>query len=345
MPIINEAEIKNQIKTNTLQKVYLIYGDEAFLKQHYVTSIENTAVTNARDFNLARLDGKDLKVNDLFDICESVPLMNPKRCVTISDFDPEKTTADELNRLDQLLDDPPPTCVIIFWCDAVCFNAKRPGKWRNIIKKINKTGATLDLPYRDAVSLAKTLCSSAKKRGCEMDFNTASYMVTRCGVDLFNLQSELDKVCAYKKSGKINDEDINLLTNQSLDFTSFQLVDAINTKNADKAMEILSVLVNNRVEPIMILSAIISGYADVYRAKLAITANKSIDEAASDFGYKGKEFKLRNAVSIAHRVDITLLRSCNDILDEADRMLKSSPVDNTVVLEQCVVKLLRANKT
>ena len=58
--------------------------------------------------------------------------------------------------------------------------------------------------------------------------------------------------------------------------------------------------------------------------------------------YKGKEWKLKNAVRDSARLSVDTLRRCLDILAETDTTLKLRSGDEWVLLEQTVVRLTEA---
>ena len=95
---ITEDDLKRQIKERNFKTLYLIYGDENYLKQHYVSLITDKAVDkDFKDFNFHDLDGKDIELNDLdirekairkgvlskytFSACQK----SPAQCWTFSD--------------------------------------------------------------------------------------------------------------------------------------------------------------------------------------------------------------------------------------------------------------------
>ena len=60
----------------------------------------------------------------------------------------------------------------------------------------------------------------------------------------------------------------------------------------------------------------------------------------SDFAYRGKEFRLRNAARDCARLSVSMLRECLEVLAEADTRLKSSRADKRVVLEETAAVLI-----
>ena len=53
MAVIGEKELRAQLKSGTLSHAYFIYGDEGYLKDHYIGQIKKKAVDPAfADFNI-----------------------------------------------------------------------------------------------------------------------------------------------------------------------------------------------------------------------------------------------------------------------------------------------------
>ena len=60
MAEITEKELKKQIANGMFSPVYLLYGEEAFLKQYYAGLIAEKSVAKGFEtFNLHKLEGKE----------------------------------------------------------------------------------------------------------------------------------------------------------------------------------------------------------------------------------------------------------------------------------------------
>ena len=62
------------------------------------------------------------------------------------------------------------------------------------------------------------------------------------------------------------------------------------------------------------------------------------ESLAADFGYRGREWRLRNAARDSARLSLSMLRQSLEILAQADGQLKSARTDKRVVLEQPLKK-------
>ena len=72
MPDLTEKMLSEHIKKSEFMPVYLLYGNENYLKRYYADAIIQKAVTDLPDLNLHRFDGA-LKVDDIVNAGETLP--------------------------------------------------------------------------------------------------------------------------------------------------------------------------------------------------------------------------------------------------------------------------------
>ncbi|MBQ7026659.1 MAG: hypothetical protein IJN31_08640, partial [Peptococcaceae bacterium] len=174
MPLINEMDLKKQIKNRMFQRVYFILGEDGFLKHHYVNELCDKVVGNVLpDLNFVKLDGKTLKMQTLSDEVDQLPVMAELRCVLVDDYDFAAKGENEQKDVKQIISDLPESTVLVFFADTIEINYQKPGKWGSFITLVNKVGATVDFSHKDNAALAKILVDSAAKRKVHMDTPTA----------------------------------------------------------------------------------------------------------------------------------------------------------------------------
>ena len=87
MAEITEKELKKQIANGMFSPVYLLYGEEAFLKQYYAGLIAEKSVAKGFEtFNLHKLEGKETSLDEIADAAEQLPMMAERTCVLVRDF-------------------------------------------------------------------------------------------------------------------------------------------------------------------------------------------------------------------------------------------------------------------
>lgn len=347
MAQFNEDALKKQIKSAEFARVYFIYGDEGYLKQHYANLIcEKTVSKDFADFNLKKLEGKDTSLNEIYDCISSFPMMSDYSCTLVKDYHLTEFIGDR-GKLDEeflsVITDMPETSVLVFWMDTIEVDEKN-SKWSKVIKLIDEAGVCAKIDKRTRPALEKLLISSASKKGCTLSKECASYIINLVGEDMSTLQNELSKVCAYVKSGEITKQDIDATVIVSVEAKIFQLSKMIVKGEADKAYENLQNLFKLREEPIVILAVLSKAFVDMYRVKAAKEAGVPYKQLADHFAgniYKTKMFTLDSAATDGNGYTMAQLKNALQILSDADRRMKSTSEDKKIILEEVILRLLR----
>ncbi len=340
MAALTEQEFKKMLSAGELPMLCLVMGDEDYLKKHYVSQLEKKSVDEAMaQFNLHRINGENFVFDNLYQVAQSMPFMSEKNCVVIKDLAVDKMKNDDFEVLLDLLGDPPETCVMVFWMDSIALDEKKD-KAKAFIKAIDDAGVVLRLDKMSGSQLFKLLENGAKKRGCEMSRDVSTYLVKRVGDELNMLLNELEKLCFYKGEGELTKRDVDAVCIRSLDASVFDLSKALVRGTAAQAFGILGDLLAQKEKPVVILGTLISSYVDMYRAQIALNAGEAADAAAQVFNYKRREFRLKNAARSSSQMSMEQLRTCLEILADADMRIKSTALDERRILEETMLKLI-----
>lgn len=341
-----EEELKRQIKSGDFARIYVLYGDESYLKQHYAELIAlKTVEKDFKDFNLHILDGTKTDINMLSDCVLSFPMMGGYSCTVVTDY-PLLAAVGEKGKIneefDAVISQLPETTVLVFKVD---FEVDlKNAKWTKLLKYIDSKGGVLaELCKRTSSQLVKLITDSAKKKGCDISRDDAYYMLNAVGDDMRTLRNELDKVCAYKKEGAITRADIDAVAVTSVEAKVFSLSRYIVSGDGDNALLTLSNLFKLREEPVAVLGVLSKAYVDMYRVK-AIKEKGLPAEKLSEYfpaSYRGRGFIITNAARDGAKYSLLSLKNALSVLFDADRRLKSTGEDPKAVLEEVVLRLLR----
>ena len=80
------AILKQDLAGNNPARLYLFYGEESYLKSHYLGMLEKQCAGVFPDFDLVRLDGDTVTVDDLRDAIESLPMGGERKLVEVVDY-------------------------------------------------------------------------------------------------------------------------------------------------------------------------------------------------------------------------------------------------------------------
>lgn len=67
--------IQADIKSGNFKQVYLLYGEEAYLKQQYKQNLVKALNPDGDTMNFNHYEGKGIDVKQLIDLCETMPFL------------------------------------------------------------------------------------------------------------------------------------------------------------------------------------------------------------------------------------------------------------------------------
>lgn len=339
MPTLTEVELKKQISSGSFARLYFLYGEEKYLVKHYTSLITKKAVEPAfADFNFHEYEGKGLDFDELSQAVEALPMMSERTLILIKDLPADSMNTDAAESFLSIISDIPETTVLLISAVNIDVNMKS-GKGKKILTEIDKYGCSVMLSRADTNQLIKLIEKGAQARGCSISTADARYILTLVGDDMNVIINELDKICFYAGGGSVSREHIDAVIVKTMQARVFDLTKALTAGNCDLAMEILDTLIAMKEEPINILGALITPYVDMYRAKVYVSGGQRAEAAAKDFNYRNKEFRLTNGARMASKYSVSQLRTFLDVLDDADRLLKTTSIDGRLVLEQTITRL------
>lgn len=162
MSKLNEAQLKQQIKSNHFSNAYLIYGEESYLKEHYISQLKKKIVDPTfESFNLHQFEGKDISLDDILKDAQMLPMMSEYNLVLVRDYPVEKSKAD-LKLLSEFLADVPESTILILVYDAIEPDVKS-ASFKKIITAFDNAGAVVNMEKRSENDVAKLLVSRCEK--------------------------------------------------------------------------------------------------------------------------------------------------------------------------------------
>ena len=147
MAVIGEKELRAQLKSGTLSHAYFIYGDEGYLKDHYIGQIKKKAVDPAfADFNIHIYEKDGTLLSDVLHDADTFPMMGGSNLVLVYDFPFDKKA--DVEDIKAYLKDVPDTTVLVFTYQSLPVDTKKEKRWNSIIKAFAKAGDAVELNTR-----------------------------------------------------------------------------------------------------------------------------------------------------------------------------------------------------
>ena len=267
------------IKLGHLYRVYLLYGEEKYLKEMYLKKLVKLAAPQGlEEFNLHRFDAGQMEVDDLIESCEALPMMAQQRCVVVEKFDFESLNAQDKAKVTELLEDPPETTVLLLVVDKEDFLPKKSASAKKLVALCDKAGAVIELKKRDSSDLSRFIRSRLEPKGCTVSKACCDLLIERCEKNMLTLSGELEKLAAYVQGEwnatpqtpvELTEQMIETVTCKTVNASVYDLARAILADRFEKAMRIVEDLLYLRYQPTAILAALSGAYLDLYIAKTA----------------------------------------------------------------------------
>lgn len=235
--------INEDIKSGQYKKVYLLYGEESFLKQSYKKKLKE-AVAGDDTMNYNYFEGKGLDVNELISLSDTMPFFSDKRLIIIENSGFFKTSSEAL--ADYLPMIPDTTC-IVFVEDAV-------DKRNRLFKKVKELGHAAEMKRQDSAQLARWAGTILAQNGRKITGSTMNLFLERTGDDMENIRMELEKLISYTMgSNVVTTEDMEAVTTVQVTNKIFDMVNAIVTRKTRLAMDLYEDLLTLKEPPMRIL--------------------------------------------------------------------------------------------
>lgn len=339
MAIVFEETLKKNI-ASTPKGVYILFGNDSFLKKSYTDKIAKKIAEPDDVFNYCKF-GADCDLQDVYDAAMQLPFMADKKYIELCDFDFEHCSKSDFTKLCDLVTETPDTAVLVIRFDSVEVDSKKSAKFKKLVSSCDKAGGlAVSLDHRKMPELIKMLTDGAQKRGVKMEPSAARYLIESAGDDINTLKNELIKLCAYVGTNPITKETVDKVSVKTVEASVYNLSKFILSSDTSLALSCLDELFFMRIEPMIILHTVSSVYVDMFHIYAAKEQGLGIKDVTEVFGYKGREFVLEKAAQNLKKFDFKRLFLSFEALTAADKKLKSFGADSRIILEQLIIRLI-----
>lgn len=273
-----EKELK---QNNSLNSIYLLYGEEKFLLENSLNKIKKSFGELTKGINYIILENENIK-NIISDI-ETPAFGYEKKLIIIKNSElfkrggKRKNTElldlkDKLeNYIKENIDNINQDVVIVF----VEENAEK----NSLFNLIDKLGIVCEFNYQKPLQLQariKAICNAYK---VNIDNLTLKYFIECCGNNMQNLINEIRKLIEYAgENGTIKKDDIDKLSIKQMESIIFDLTDNLGKKEINMSLQVLHNLIYSK-EPIQkILITLYNHFKKLYFVKLALKENMSVEQ-------------------------------------------------------------------
>ena len=319
--------IQEDIKTGNFKQSYLLFGEEAYLKQQYKEKLLNALNPDGDTMNFSRYEGKGIDVKQVIDLCETMPFFADRRIILLEDTGFFKNKCEELADYMKSL---PDYLVLVFAESEV-------DKRSRMYKVVKSSGRVTEFAKQDEKTLMRWAAGILGKEGKKITQRDMELFLTKTGTDMGNIRMELEKLVAYTEGKDIvAAEDIEAVCVTQTTNKIFDMVRAVTEKNQKKALELYYDLLTLKEPPMRILFLLAKQFRQLLLTKKMAGEGASQNEIASRLGVPS--FVVRNISACARSYTVEELeRAVEDFVD-AEEAVKTGRLGDVLSVELLIVK-------
>ena len=339
---MNYKDLLKSIDNNE-QNICLIYGEETYTIELIIDYLKNKLALPFKEFNYTIIDDKVIDVNKMIENFEAVPFMDSNRIVVVRNNEIFKTGSKALakyeeKKLVEYLDNPSNSTIVLFCPSEI---DKRSSMYKLLNKKhvvyeADKLGQS-DLRVW-CIDILKKAKASIESRDLEYFIDKTGYFYKESSKNLKDLENELLKLSAiYYEKGKINAEDINLITIENFENNIFKLIDDAFLGHYKEALLGFNHMIDAGESALMVLTMIGKQLSMVI--KYHMLRNKGFNESLIAQKLSVHPYALKKAIShskkITYKEALVLLNLCLD----TDYRIKNGQIQERIGVELIIAKI------
>ena len=334
--VSNLPKLKTAIKERSLDRLYIFYGEEAFLRNHYLGQMKKILIDDLTEsFNYHKLNKENFDIQSFADGVESLPMMAPNTLVVVDDIDLFKLPEQDREILTELFADIPEYCTVVFTYEATEW---KPDKRLKKLWSAIETNATIvefaKQEQRDLINWVGRHFAANKK---QITPGLCSYLIDITGGTMTALAGEITKICAFSGADTIAKSDIDAVVEPVLDAIVFDITDCLSDGKFESALRKLQDVLKKQEEPLMVLGAIGTHFRRLSAARILRDNGKN----ASDLMQlcRISDYAARRTMEKAKSFPPEFCAKAMELIMETDYALKTSKDSPDRLMELLILQL------
>lgn len=319
--------INEDIKNGTFRRVYLLYGDEDYLKLQYKNKLLRALVTEGDTMNFSRFEGKEAQVPALIDLAETMPFFAEHRVILVEDSGFFKNAAAQL--AEYLPDMPETTCMI--------FIEKEVDKRSKTYKSLKDIGRMVEFKTPDEKMLTSWVLTVLQKNGKKLTQPTMQLFLEKAGNSMGNIDRELEKLICYVGDREIIQmDDVEEICTGQTENRIFDMIHMMAEKRQKEALELYYDLLALKEPPMRILFLLVRQFNILLQVKTMVAAGMEQNQIADRAGLRS--FTIRRYRSEAGHFSVQKLKEALRDCARAEEDVKTGRLDDRLSVELILVK-------
>ncbi len=333
MPKTTAAKINQALSKGNISPVYVLTGEDLFRKKELIDRIK--AAVHPDDFNIYSSSADKADMGEVLALTNTAPVFSDKRLVILTGI--EKLRKDPKEALQHYIENPLDTTVLVLTHN----DSKKFKTEKALAAAAAEHGELANFDELKREELAMWVTARFKEQGLTPAFDAVETLCEAVGADLNALSQEIEKLALYtatRDNKNISKEDVLGGVGFSKEENPFELSNAVQYMNKNKAISMAEKLLSSGEEPVGVLSKISYPVLKMARIKRMVNAGMTPSEISRAAGLMFWENSLINNARNFPSEEV-FLKTLDRII-EADKALKTSTASDPKTLIKGVLMTL-----
>lgn len=319
--------IDEDIKRGQFAQVYLLYGEEAYLKKQYKDKLKYAMVPEGDTMNFSAFEGKSINPKEIIDLAETLPFFAERRVILIENSGFFKNACEELA---EYLPQVAPATHFIFVEDEVDKRSK-------MYKAAKASGRIVEFLPQTEELLTRWILGRLKREGKNITGSVMQLFLTKTGTDMGNIDRELEKLLCYTLDRDvITAEDVEAVVTEQTTNKIFEMVNAVAEHNQRRALDLYYDLLTLKEPPMRIMFLISRQFQILFHIR--DMAAKGLDQQTMAKKAGIPPFAVRKNVSQAKGFTMEQLKQALCDGAELEEAVKTGRMDDQMAVELFLMK-------
>lgn len=321
--------LNEDIKSGELKQVYLLCGEEAYLRRQYRDRLRS-ALSEGDAMNCHYFEGRNVHPGEIIDLAETHPFLAQRRVIVIENSGLFKKGGEALA---DYMTDMSETAFFVFVETEV-------DKRSRLYKAVKAAGRITEFPVQDTGTLSRWIAGLAGKENQKISGQDVRYFLEMTGTDMENIRMELEKLFCYTWGREqITREDMDVVCTRKITNQIFDMVHAIADKNQKKALDLYYDLLALKEPPMRILYLIAREFNLLMQVKECREKGYDNKTIAGKTGLR--DFLIGKYASQASRFGMDSLKEALHACVEAEERVKTGRMQDGMSVELLLMSYSR----
>lgn len=319
--------LEEDLKNKSFKRVYLLCGEETYLKTTYKNRLKEALLPEGDTMNLSVYEGKGIDVGEIIAQAETMPFFADHRMILIENSGFFKNASPQLAEYIPKI--PQETCMV--------FVEDEVDKRGRLYKAVNAVGRAVEMKRQNEKTLMNWVLRAMNREKKKITSATMELFLTRTGNDMEYISQELEKLLCYCMGREvITSEDVEAVCTVRTENKIFDMINAISEKRQKRALDLYYDLLALKEPPMRILFLITRQFNLLMQVKQMLM--QGFDQNTIAEKLKIQSFIVRNCARQARSFTAESLEAAVKDCISTEEAVKTGRMNDRMGVELLIVR-------